>query len=167
MDIVLAGYIGLEKVLDIAKGNDESLKARFPEMFFKRIFEMENALDASFIEEELTRRDQSFISLGKGGLYRGLWDLGETFYSGISVYLKDVKVLQEVVELTEACDLNPYTSDSKGAVLIRTENGEELVKSLLALNIDSSVIGKTTKGNDRVVFYDENVLYLIPYKEES
>lgn len=167
MDIVLAGFVGLFETLKIAKENEESLRARFPGIFFGNLFGKEKALDSSDIENYLIGRDLSYISLGHGGLYRGLWDLGETYDSGINVYLKDVRLIQEVVELTEFYNLNPYTSDSRGAVLIRTENGEELVKSLLALNIDSTAIGKTTTGNDRVVFYDENILYLTPYKEEN
>lgn len=167
MDIVLAGFVGLFETINIAKDNEESLKSRFPRMFFENLYEKEGTLDSKDLENYLASRDLSYISLGNGGLFRGLWDLGETFSCGISVYLKDVQVVQEVVELTEFYNLNPYTADSYGAVLVRTENGEELVKSLLALNIESTVIGKTTKSNDRVVFYDENVLYLTPYKEEN
>lgn len=167
MDIVLAGPIGLSEAVKIAKEEQESLKTRFSEIFLKRLLETEEILDFSLIENELTLRDISYISLGNGGLYRGLWDLGEIFNSGINVRLKDVIVLQEVVELTEFYGINPYTADSRGAVLIRTENGKELAERFVSLNIVSSIIGEITNGNDRVVFYDENVLYLTPYKEES
>lgn len=162
MDILVSGYVGLGYSLKALKDKKESLLARFPEILFDRLDEYRSFADSSDVEAALREKELSFVAIGKDGLYKGLWELGETFNTGISVHLEAVPILQETVEISEFLGDNPYMSDSEGCVVIMAEDGEKTGESLKTLGIKTVLIGTTTAGNDRVVFYDENVLYLTP-----
>lgn len=49
-------------------------------------------------------------------------------------------------------DLNPYYTDSTGALLVAVEDGFGLVSVLEREGIHAAVIGRTNDGNDRIIY---------------
>ena len=64
-------------------------------------------------------------------------------------------------------DLNPYYTDSTGALLVAVEDGFGLVSVLEREGIHAAVIGRTNDGNDRIIYNQGKKRYLDrPQKEE-
>ncbi len=100
--------------------------------------------------------------LSESGVFGGLWEAAQAGHTGLWVDLKQIPIRQEVVELCDFVDINPYKIPSAGALLIGTEHGERLVNTLKRLGIPAAVIGNFTPGNDRVVTNEDEVRYLEP-----
>ena len=79
---------------------------------------------------------------------------------GLFADLRKIPVRQETIEICERFDLNPYKLFSEGSILVGTLKGEELVQYCSDQGIPAAVIGKTVKGNDRILRSGENVRYL-------
>lgn len=100
--------------------------------------------------------------LSESGVFGGLWEAARAGNTGLWVDLKKIPIRQEVVELCDFVDINPYKIPSAGALLIGTEHGERLADTLNRLGIPAAVIGTFTPGNDRVVANEDEVRYLEP-----
>lgn len=105
--------------------------------------------------------------LSDGGVFAGLWNMGEAAGVGLNVYMKDIPVRQETVEICNFFDVNPYQMQSEGSCLLLTENGYRLKRSLREKGISSEIIGFTTENNDRVVINREEKRYLQKHYEEA
>ena len=114
--------------------------------------------------------EPSFMTdLSESGVFGGLWEAAQMGHVGLEVYLKDIPIRQETVELCDFVDVNPYKIPSLGALLIATDHGERLTHILKQQGIDAAIIGHFTAGNDRVIINDDEVRYLEPPRglEES
>ena len=86
---------------------------------------------------------------------------------GLEIDLKKLPVRQETIELCEFFDLNPYELSSGGCLLMTAEDGNGLVDALKKEGIPAVVVGKTTDGNDRVLFNEEERRFLEPPKTDQ
>ena len=78
----------------------------------------------------------------------------------VSLRYKYYEMKQHTVEICEFFDLNPYKLVSGGSLLIATEDGNALVRTLEQEGIPSVVIGKATDSNDRVLINGEERRFL-------
>lgn len=168
MDLVLTKWIALEGTVKLAVHREQELRERFPAAMlqdakvFDRYFSTEK-------EYQLARAfgAAAIYPLGRGGIFNGLWYLMEQAGAGMEVDLRKIPIRQETVEICEFFDLNPYYTASKGALLILTESGPNLVWKLEHEGIHAVVIGGTNTGNDRILYNQGNKRYLDrPRKEE-
>ena len=102
-----------------------------------------------------------------GGIYGALWELGERYQVGLEVQLKKIPIKQETVEVCEFFELNPYELRSDGALLMVTDNGEQLVNKLAQEGIFAQVIGRITSDNDKVIVNDDERRFLEPPRKEQ
>ena len=143
MDIGVYGLIGYEGALAIYEENRAFLDARFPAFWIRDFLKW---------QEEQQRRVEIFtheqalaVSIRTGGLYGALWKLCEALGQGCMIDMQQVPILQEVVEICECFDQDPYEIPSGGAFLISGEDlGEKDMGGL-------TVIGHTTEKKDRIV----------------
>lgn len=98
--------------------------------------------------------------LGEGGILAGLWKMAEAGGVGLSVYLRKIPIRQETIEVCERLDINPYQLQSQGSLLIGAIHGDLLVQELQNHGIPAAVIGHARKGNDRLLYNQENIRYL-------
>ena len=102
-----------------------------------------------------------------GGVFGGLYELAGRLGVGLSIDLKKIPVKQETIEICEFFDLNPYYTDSIGALLVAVDDGTGLVSLLEREGIHAAVIGRTNDGNDRIIYNQGNKRYLDrPQREE-
>ena len=113
-------------------------------------------------EAALEQEPCFLYDLSESGVFGGLWEAAQAGHTGLWVDLKQIPIRQEVVELCDFVDINPYKIPSAGALLIGTEHGERLVNTLKRLGIPAAVIGTFTPGNDRVVANEDEARYLEP-----
>lgn len=143
MDIGVYGLIGYEGALAIYEENRAFLDARFPAFWinnFLKVQEMQPRQAGLFTHEQALA-----VSIRTGGMYGALWKLCEVLNKGCTIDMQQVPILQEVIEICECFDQDPYEITSKGAFLVAGENlGEKEIEGL-------AVIGYTTDSKDRVV----------------
>ena len=93
--------------------------------------------------------------------------MAEASETGLRADLRAIPVRQETIESCEFFDLNPYNTDSAGALLVAVEDGFGLVSVLEREEIHAAVIGRTNDGNARIIYNQGNKSYLDrPQKEE-
>lgn len=159
-DIVLCGYIGLEGMLRIVAECEEELGRRFSPSFLRQM----KSLESQLIRLDAIRMASGCVTamqqIGSGGITGTLWELAEAAGVGLSVDLKKMSIRQETVEVCEYYHLNPYQMTSAGSILMITEHGERLARTLCGGGVRASVLGVTTAGNARVITSGEERRFL-------
>ena len=160
-DIVVTKWIGSEGAAIIAADNENELKERFSTGYIeeakKSIGYVSIASEASIAAKmgASAMHDASF-----GGLFGALWELAQSSDVGMEVDLKDIPIKQETIEIADYYDVNPYELLSGGSLIVCMHNGHDYVRSLKAIGINASVVGKITSGKDRVIINGEERRFL-------
>ena len=103
----------------------------------------------------------------EGGIFGALWEMAAASGVGLEVDLRKIPIRQETIEVCEVFDINPYMLISSGAMLIGTDHGSQLVEALKRAGIHGAVVGRATKGNDRVIINGEERRFLEPPKTDE
>ncbi|MBO4904849.1 MAG: AIR synthase family protein [Lachnospiraceae bacterium] len=167
-DVVVTKWIGLEGTSIIAKEHEEELLKRFSPSFINTAKDFSSLLS-------VTEDAKIAVSVGvtamhditEGGIYGALWEIAEASGCGLEIELLDIPVRQETVEICEQFGLNPYGLISSGSMLITAPNGSDVVRKLKEAGINAAVIGKVTKGNDRVLLNGDEKRFLEPPKSDE
>ena len=167
-DIVMTKWIALSATALLAKQKEKELKEKYPAYFIKEAQKLSKYYS---VWPEAATAVQSSVcmmrNVSEGGIFGALWELGESAGVGLTTVLKKIPVKQETVEICNFFDINPYESDSDGAMLMVTQDGAQLCRKLEQQGIVATVIGQITQGNDRVVINDEEKRYLEPKKTDE
>lgn len=160
-DIVISKWIGLEGTTRLAREHREELCTRYP----VRMIEEAAAYDRylSVIPEAATAMKSGVCGMhdvSRGGIMGALWEMAESAGVGLEIDLKKIPVKQATIEICEFYELNPYELLSGGCLIMTAENGEELVSALERDSIPAVIVGRTTGGNDRVLYNEEEKRYL-------
>lgn len=145
-DLVVAGVIGKKGVKTAAERKREMLGSRFCGAFMRRL---DMALD-----EKLNVDPDILAALGateweyveEGGILAALWNISGAYEQGITFSLLKMPVSQELIEVCELLDLNPYRLWCGDCILAATNHGEDLVQGLAERGVRAAVIGKVEKG---------------------
>lgn len=158
MKIAVVGIIGYKRACDWLAENREEAEKRFPGFFLKRFESMQNCI------VEKPENIKYTVQISTGGIFRSLWEICEIISAdagrkkGCRVELKDIPVAQEVVEILELADENPYESDSGKAYLLA---GEDIPNG-------ARIIGTITEKIERVIINGEAKRFLSPpYRQEQ
>ena len=178
MDIVMIGSIGVKATLDLAKKYENVLRDKFAASFVDGVFELEKVLNAdryvTVVKEYLTAKGslaQDNISIiyeiGSEGTFGGLYQMAKFIDRGISIEIPSIPVWQEVIEVAEVFDVNPYLADGTGAIIIMCNSGADMVEYLTDEGIYASVIGHVTDDNDKIAKNGDEIRYLEPTRVEE
>ncbi len=160
-DIVASKWIGLEGTVRLAREHRRKLCERYPAYMIEEAAAYDRYL--SVIPEAATAVKSGVCGMhdvSRGGIFAALWELAERAGVGLSVDLKKIPVKQETIEICEFFGLNPYELLSGGCLLMTADNGEALVEALARENIPAVLIGRTTDGNGRIIYNDDEKRYL-------
>lgn len=167
-DIVVTKWIGLEGTSIIAKNKEDELKERFSVDFVERAKAFDQYL--SVLPESrigVAHGVTAMHDVTEGGIFGALWEMAEASNIGLELFLKKIPVKQETIEICEFFGINPYELISSGCMLIATEDGTGLVHELEKVGIHGVLIGKATKGRDRILFNDDEKRFLEPPKADE
>ena len=173
MDVVMVGSIGVGATLSLAKKYESVLRDKFSSSFVDGVFGLEKVSSTDkyleMIQEFLDSVDEKALvyEIGSEGAFAGLYETSKFMGKGIEVEISDIPVWQEVVEVAEVFDVNPYKADGTGALIIVCNRGADMVKCFLDEGILASVIGKVTDNNDKVARNGDEVRYLEPTRVEE
>lgn len=167
-DILIAGYVaglGSAVMADLKKNE---LKKVFSEPFIKDALAFKEHLSIKEIAEIAFSEGAGYVfPFAEGGIFSGLWEMAEKLKSGMSIDIRKIPIRQETVELSEVIQINPYLIDSTGAVMIVTDNGNELLRTLTVSGINAALVGTLKPGNDRILQNGEEVRYIDRPKEDE
>jgi len=170
-DIVMIGYAGLEGSAFIAEKKQDILKNRYPSFFISKAIAGKNRLtedEKRILAEPLLSEaaaaggsgESGLYKLGQAGVFMGLWNMAQAAGVGLEIILSQIPIRQETVEICNYFDINPYHLLSGGSWLLLSQSGSRTVQMLTQKEIPAAVIGITTAGNDRVIWYDGEKRFL-------
>ncbi len=150
-DLVVAGVIGKAGVRAALEKYRGKLEARFCEAFMRSL--------QTALEEQVNLGADQLAALGatewesieEGGVLAALWNISGAYQQGITFSLLDMPVCQEMIEVCEFADLNPFRLRSGDCLLIVVNHGADAVRALAELGIRAQVIGKVQKGIARTM----------------
>ena len=162
-DVVVTKWIGLEGTSIIVNEKEEQLKKRFSSSFIETAKGFSGYL--SVVEDArlaVSAGVSAMHDITEGGIFGALWEVAEASGCGLDISLCDIPVRQETVEICEEFRINPYMLISSGSMLITAPNGSDVVRCLKSSGINAAVIGKVTKGNDRIIVNGDEKRFLEP-----
>lgn len=166
-EIVVVGAIALEGTSKIAFQEYTYLQKFFSTGFLEEacilpqkygVGKPEKNSEAWKMAEEY--KASALFEIGSGGILGAIWKMAEASGVGLQADLRRIPIRQETIEICEKFDLNPYKLLSEGAFLAGVSGAEALVQACEKKGIMAAVIGRTDRGNDRLLYSGENARYL-------
>lgn len=167
-ELVMTKWAGTEGTAILSNDREEVLKTRFSQEFID---------DAKSFSKYLSVAEDARIAVQvgvsamhdvtEGGIFGALWEVACASGCGLEVELDRIPIRQETVEISNFFDINPYMLISSGSMLIATSHANQLVSELGAAGIPAAVIGRATKGNDKIVISGGERRYLEPPKSDE
>lgn len=145
-DLVVAGSIGKTGACAALERRKDALAARFHSAFLDRLESAANEKLNLTPELLAAYGATEWEEIGEGGVLAALWNISGAYEQGITFSLLKIPVAQEIVEVCELFDLNPYRLRSDECILIVTDHGMDLVDRLTEGGIRAAVIGKVETG---------------------
>ena len=145
MKIGVSGQIGYKRAFELLEENREYLEKRFPVFFLEQFVAKKDS--SHYIMKNIISRE-----IKEGGIFRALWEICDEAGCGCEVRIRDIPVLQEVVEIMECFDENPYESICGNAYICIAD---ELPEGF-------ALIGETNKSKNRVLVDGEAKRFLTP-----
>ena len=153
-ELICAGSIAKSGMAYIAQRERGRLLSRFSEGFISSA--QSRLKDFSIEKIAQAAGDSMLIPISAGGIMAALWDLKASF-SGFTADIREIPIYQEIVEIAEYLEINPYKLRSDGSALIVTDESENVLKSLEAAGIYARTIGTITAGQGGSIKKDDEV----------
>lgn len=174
MDIVMTKWTGLYGGAILAKIKGEELTSRYPASYIKKAadyMELTSLLPELRVLESMTAGQRDCIyaahDVSSGGVFGALWQILSACRLGAEISLSAIPVKQEIIEVSEYFDLNPYMMNGQGSLLLVARDGETLADRFREEGIAAAVIGKTTQSNDRKLIMKDEERFLTPPKGDA
>lgn len=174
MDIVMTKWVGLYGGAILAQLKQEELATRYPLSYVKKAagYMADTSLmpELSVMEAAVAENPDCILAahdVSNGGIFGALWQMLSACNCGARLEVQKMPVKQEIIEVSEFFDINPYMMNGQGSLLLVTKNGQELRDTFLQAGIMADVIGMTTKQKDRVVMVGEEERFLVPPKGDA
>lgn len=166
--IVMSKWIGIGGIRAIIDNKKDEILKKYIEDVVDKAYG--SILDVSVKLEAMKAIECNVTAMhdvAEGGVFGALWDMAEASNTGLEIDFRKIPVKQEIIEICEMFDVNPYKLESSGALLMATDDGEKLVKELTQIGIPATVIGRATDTNDRVLINQDEKRYLdTPQRDE-
>ncbi|MDE6760501.1 MAG: hypothetical protein K2J90_07430 [Lachnospiraceae bacterium] len=174
MDIVMTKWTGLYGGAILARLKKEELITRYPESYietaagyltYTTLMPELRALEAAVAENPDCIYAAHDVS--NGGVFGALWQMLSACNCGAEVPVEGIPMKQEIIEICEYFDINPYMMNGQGSLLLVTDNGDYLVRMMEKAGVKASVIGKTTKSKERKIIIAGEERFLVPPKGDA
>lgn len=159
--IAVTKWIGMEGGFLMSRYRGEELKRRFSAQILD--FAGNCGKWLSVLEEAALAAEcgVSYMhNLSNGGVLNALWELSVYSRLGMTVDFKKIPVRQEIIEMCEFYNMNPYRLLSGGSLLMTFEPECGIVSMLEENQIPVAVIGEITDSNDKILRNEDEVRYI-------
>lgn len=174
MDVVMTKWTGLYGGAILAELKKEELITRYPKSYIEKAaayMQYTSLMPELKVMEAVVAENPDCIlaahDVSNGGVFGALWQLLSACNVGGEFDIKKFAMKQEIIEVCEYFDINPYMMNGQGSLLLVTKNGKELVERFLQAGIFADVIGQTTKNMERKVLVGEEERFLVPPKGDA
>lgn len=159
--IALTKWIGMEGAFLMNQYKKKELSERFPRQMLDFA---QNCGRWLSVQEEADLAAECGVSymhnLSNGGVLNALWELSVYSKRGMTVDFKKIPVRQEIIEMCEFYNMNPYRLLSGGSLLMTFEPECGIVSMLEENEIPVAVIGEVTDGNDKILVNEDEERYI-------
>lgn len=162
MDIIISKYVGIKGTAILARFGYDDLLKKYPKWLVDEASLFDNNIQNGYQDGVLK---EVSISLSQGavyaeeyeefGVYEALFKMAKSLGCGLEVDIKAIPIKQETVEITEFFGANPYAMCSGYSAVIVSDNGVRIQEALKEAGIPATIVGHTTKGNDKIIVNDE------------
>ncbi|MGN0406859.1 MAG: AIR synthase related protein [Bacteroides sp.] len=168
-DIVMAGFIGQDGIRDVLEKYGEEAEKYYTRSFIETAAVPDEQLLVTKAAGIALDAGASYVhAAGEGGIFAALWNLAEEINSGIDIDFRKILVKQEIIEVCELFDINPYELSSLGCLLVTSRDGCGIVDLFRRNGLTARIIGRTTHDNAKILRMDDEVRYLdVPRSEEA
>lgn len=174
MDLVMTKWCGLYGGAILAKLKREELVTRYPVSYIEKAasyLEQTDLFAELTVLESLIGSEKPTVyaahDVSNGGVFGALWQLFSVCRCGGEVWLDRIPVKQEIIEVSEFFDINPYLMNGQGSLLLVTDKGRQLAEDFRSAGLEAEVIGVTKTGKDRKVILEEEERFLTPPKGDA
>jgi len=167
-DIIMTKWIGIEGTRIISELKREEILKIYTSEFLDRA--IGDISEMSVVKESKIAMENGITAMhdvSEGGIFAALWDMAEAGKVGLEIDFRKIKVKQEIIEICELFDKNPYEIDSSGCLLMTYENGYDIVKTLKENGISATIIGRTTDTNDKIIYNNGEKRFLDTPKQDE
>ena len=163
LDVVMAGSAGLGGTYVLSSLYLNQLKERFSGSFANECLIPKDLLSIEQSVKIAISNDAVYMhNVSDGGAFGAIWELASSTGLGITVNTRQIPIWQQIVEVSEIFDINPYMLEGTGAILIVCSNGKQMEEALQNEGILAAHIGQLESGNDRITIDGEEKRYLEP-----
>ncbi len=167
-ELVMTGTAGMAGTLLLARSYREELHERYTYAFIDKTEENCGKISCLPVIKKLKELGiMQMHDVSEGGVFGAVWEFAERLQMGVEIDLKKIPILQQTVEICEFFDINPYQLKGDGALLFSTKDSAYIIEELRKCGIPAAVIGRWTKGNDRLLLNEEEVRHLEPNRTEE
>lgn len=162
-DIVYTKWVGISGIKRIIDAKKEEILKLYSEDVINKAYGSDSDL---IIDKENDLVLSENLSIGTmhdvstGGIFAALWDMAEAGRVGIEIDLKAISMKQEIIEICEIFNINPYELESIGGLLMTSDDGYGIVNRMEQIGVKASVIGKVTEGNQKKIIGIEEERFL-------
>ncbi|MGN0317160.1 MAG: AIR synthase related protein [Lachnospira sp.] len=168
-DIIMTRHIGISGIRRIIElKGEEILKVYMPEVIERAAGREEDMLVCGAVNALKEAGFNLYMhDVSEGGIFAALWDMAEYGNVGLSIDFRAIRVCQEIIEICEMFNVNPYCLESLGCLLMTSENGCDILNTLNACGIEAAIVGRTTDGNQRIIHNQEEDRFMeLPAQDE-
>lgn len=163
--IVMCGQAGAEETLLLNEEHAELLRGKLPSHFLSEIPELMEPKAAEKICRTGFENGALYqYACGDGGVYAGLFQMGERLRTGMRIELSEIPISQLTIEVCEVLDIDPYQIGAGGCILMAAADGERLAEALTAAGFEAAVIGSLQESKAKELHNGGEVRYLEPYR---
>lgn len=174
LDIVMTKWTGLYGGAILAELKEKELLTRYPDSYIRIAAgygKYTSLLPELAVLETVVAEYPGCIfaahDVSNGGVFGALWQMLSACNCGAEIPLRQIPVKQEIIEVCEYFDINPYMLNGQGSLLIVTERGQQIVDAMQNAGIEANVIGNTMTGKDRKVMAGEEDRFLEPPRGDA
>ena len=183
--IGVKGLIAYEAALKLVRQHRQDLEKRFSRRFMKAFDDLGKMMPEMDAERSCEPAGGLFGTVWRALdlLEKTMWDLPFEMAvpAGCRIDLMKIPVRQEITEICELYNENPYEADSYGAYLVIWEEDPDRKNRALFFHMgdpsldrfDEEVsgeeivpIGYITEGKDRLIINGDMIRYLTPYSRQ-
>ncbi len=158
--IVMTGSAGAHGAALLFAAKEAEIRARFLPEFVAGLEELDK-VQVTDIEDYVTIDEIFFWPIGQRGVLGAFFEMGKQIKTGFDIFQEAIPLSQEVIEMCERYDINPYRLEDTGNYLILTSNSEDLCARLGAGGISATVVGEMRRDKQKRILIDsEEVTYL-------
>lgn len=169
-ELIVAGSIALSGVSDLLEKRGEELSSFFSAAFLREAKKLEEHYGVQKAQVDRWRTEfgpDAVYEAGEDGILAALWRLAEASGVGLAVDLRKIPVRQEIIEICERLEENPYQLSSCGCFLVGMRNGTAFVNACEREGIPAAIVGETNRRNDRLLYSGGNARYLERPKKKT